>query len=104
MIVFKSMFNDVLLGEKSSSSRCLHAEDGGETSQAVCLPEERGTCPRVPPVLQMAMVSPAWGHGLLGAGLGCGLAPGMALPRASGGCWGISSRMLNDCEVFKQGP
>lgn len=30
MIVFKSMFNDVLLGEKSSSSRCLHAEDGGE--------------------------------------------------------------------------
>lgn len=24
------MFNDVLLGEKSSSSRCLHAEDGGE--------------------------------------------------------------------------
>lgn len=27
MIVFKSMFNDVLLGEKSSSSRCLHAED-----------------------------------------------------------------------------
>lgn len=30
MIVFKSMFNDVLLGEKSSSSRCLHVEDGGE--------------------------------------------------------------------------
>lgn len=30
IIVFKSMFNDVLLGEKSSSSRCLHVEDRGE--------------------------------------------------------------------------
>lgn len=41
MIVFKSMFNDVLLGEKSSSSRCLHVEDRGELPRLpACLPEE----------------------------------------------------------------
>lgn len=38
MIVFKSMFNDVLLGEKSSSSRCLHAKDGDDLPRLpVCL-------------------------------------------------------------------
>lgn len=46
MIVFKSMFNDVLLGEKSSSSRCLHVEDGGELPRlSACLPEELGDIP-----------------------------------------------------------
>lgn len=46
MIVFKSMFNDVLLGEKSSSSRCLHVEDGGELPRlSACLPEELGRHP-----------------------------------------------------------
>lgn len=37
------MFNDVLLGEKSSASRCLHVEDGA--SQAACLSEKLGRHP-----------------------------------------------------------
>lgn len=48
------MFNDVLLGGKSSSSRCLHAEDGGELPRLPgCLrsggdaptPHRSGRCP-----------------------------------------------------------
>lgn len=49
MIVFKSMFNDVSLGEKSSSGRCVHAEDGGELPRLpACLRSGGGTPPGAP--------------------------------------------------------
>lgn len=81
MIVFKSMFNDVSLGEKSSSSRCVHAEDGGELPRLpACLRSRGGTThPRVPPVLRIALMSPAPGDGSLGTGRGFALVFGWVL-------------------------
>lgn len=80
MIVFKSMFNDVSLGEKSSSGRCVHAEDGGELPRLpACLRSGGGEHPRVPPVLRMALMSPAPGDGSLGTGRGFALVFGWVL-------------------------
>lgn len=65
MIVFKSMFNDVSLGEKSSPSRCLHAEDG-ESFPGWLASSGAGEIRCVPPVLQRDLMSSALCHSLLG--------------------------------------